>query len=273
MTYTPGPDASPHPRPGADRPPAQVVPVGTVRHQVVGAKGGQGTTTVALALAALVAEHRPAAVSSTRPDDLAAMAGVAPGSGPRALAPQLHLVAPGVAPPGTVVVEDLGRLDELGDGWPGRPPPGTRRWLVVRGPCYLALRCAVEAPWRPDGVVVLSEPGRALGGRDVAAVLGVDVVATVGVDPDVARRIDAGLVLAGPRALRPFRYLVRLVAPDLLRSVQRDTPAATPLHPLATGGGTGAPPSAAPDDVPTLPAPLTGGEPARERPRPPRRRR
>ena len=270
MTYPPGPDASPDPCPGVDQPPAQVVPVGAVRHQVVGAKGGQGTTTVALALAALVAEHRPAAVSSTRPDDLAAMAGVAPGSGPQALAPQLQLVAPGVAPPGTVVVEDLGRLDELSDRWPGQPP-ATRRWLVVRGPCYLALRCAVEAPWRPDGVVVLSEPGRALASPDVAAVLGVDVVATVGVDPDVARRIDAGLLLAGPRALRPFRYLVRLVAPDLLRSVERDTPAATSLNPLAAAGGTGAPPSAAPDDVPTLPAPLTGG-PARERPRPRRRR-
>lgn len=272
MTYVPGPDASPDPRPGAERPPAEVVPVGAVRHQVMGAKGGQGTTTVALALAALVSEHRPAAVSSTRPDDLAAMAGAAAGSEPHALAPQLDLVAPGVAPPGTVVVEDLGRLDELGEGWPGRPDRATRRWLVVRGPCYLALRCAVESPWRPDGVVVLSEPGRALGGRDVAAVLGVDVVATVGVDPDVARRIDAGLLLAGPRALRPFRYLVRLVAPDLLRSMERDTPAATRLHPVAATGATGEPAPAAPGNAPTPPAPLTGG-PARERPRPPRRRR
>ncbi|MFP5377871.1 MAG: hypothetical protein ACLGIO_13970 [Acidimicrobiia bacterium] len=266
MTCAPGPHASPDPGPRGERPPAQVVPVGAVRHQVVGAKGGQGTTTVALALAALVAEHRPAAVCSTRPDDLAAMAGAAPGSGPQALTPQLHLVVPGVAPPGTVVVEDLGRLDELGDDWPGRPAPGTRRWLVVRGPCYLALRCAVEAPWRPDGVVVLSEPGRALGGADVAAVLGAAVVATVGVDPDVARRIDAGLLLAGPRSLRPFRYLVRLVAPDLLRSVEPDTPAATPPHPLASAGGTGWPPPAVPADAGTLPAPITGG-PARERPR------
>ena len=142
---------------------------------------------------------------------------------------------------------------------------------MVRGPCYLALRCAVEAPWRPDGVVVLSEPGRALGSRDVAAVLGVGVVATVGVDPDVARRIDAGLVLAGPRALRPFRYLVRLVAPDLLHSVERESPAATPPRPLAAGGGTGAPTPAAPGDAPSPPAPLTAG-PARERPRPRHRR-
>lgn len=264
MTYAPEPDSPTGPLPDGGRTPA---PVGAIRHQLVGAKGGQGTTTVALALAALVAEHRPAAVSSTRPGDLAALAGVAPGDGLHALAPQLHMVGPGQTPPGVVLVEDLGRLDELDDSWAGRPPPGTRRWLVVRGPCYLALRCAVEAPWRPDGVVMVSEPGRALGDSDIAAVLGVDVVATVGVDPDVARRIDAGLLLAGPRPLRPFRYLVRLVAPDLLRLVERDAPAWTPLQPMPAV-------TDVPDlgDASLLPAPVTGPETVPARPRPPRRR-
>ncbi|MGH9282447.1 MAG: hypothetical protein ACRD0S_05870, partial [Acidimicrobiales bacterium] len=82
MTYAPDPDAPTRPLPGDDATPAPPVPVGTLRHQLVGAKGGQGTTTVALALAALVAEHRPAAVSSTRPGDLTALAGVAAGNGP-----------------------------------------------------------------------------------------------------------------------------------------------------------------------------------------------
>ena len=254
MTHAPDPDAPTGPHRRSDSTPGPAVPVGTLRHQLVGAKGGQGTTTVALALAALVAEHRPAAVSSTRPGDLAALAGVAPGDGPHPLAPPLDLVGPGEAPPGAVLVEDLGRLDDLGDAWPGRPPPGTRRWLVVRGPCYLALRCAVEAPWRPDGVVVVSEPGRALGDTDVADVLGVDVVARVDADADVARRIDAGLLLAGPRPLRPFRYLVRLVAPDLLRLGERDAPA-TPHPPPA---GTDAPTPPALGDITALPAPATG---------------
>lgn len=269
MTHAPDPDAPTGPRPGDDGTP---VPVDTVRHQLVGAKGGQGTTTVALALAALVAEHRPAAVSSTRPGDLAALAGVAPGGGPRVLAPQLQLVRPDQTSPGAVLVEDLGRLDDLDDDWAGRPPPGTRRWLVVRGPCYLALRCAVEAPWRPDGVVVVSEPGRALGDSDVAEVLGVDVVARVGVDADVARRIDAGLLLAGPRPLHPFRYLVRLVAPDLLRLAQRDAPPATPLHPPPAGPGTDAPTPAALSDSRSVHSPVAATGLAPERPRPPRRR-
>ena len=38
--------------------------------------------------------------------------------------------------------------------------------LVVR-PCFLALRRAVAAPVRPSGVVLVREPGRSLGRRDV----------------------------------------------------------------------------------------------------------
>jgi hypothetical protein len=73
--------------------------------------------------------------------------------------------------------------------------------LVTRG-CYLALRRLVAAPLRPSGVVLVSEPGRALGRRDVQEVVGVDVVAEVAVDAAVARAVDAGL-LAGrlPRGL------------------------------------------------------------------------
>lgn len=67
-----------------------------------------------------------------------------------------------------------------------------RTWMVVR-PCYLTLRRATRLP-RPDGVVVVREPGRALTVRDVEAVLGVPVVATVPFDPAVSRAVDAGLL-------------------------------------------------------------------------------
>jgi hypothetical protein len=74
--------------------------------------------------------------------------------------------------------------------------------LLVLRPCYLALRRASLAPVRPSGVVLVNEPGRALGRKDVEAVLGVPVVADVLIDPNVARAVDAGL-LAGrlPRTL------------------------------------------------------------------------
>jgi hypothetical protein len=65
--------------------------------------------------------------------------------------------------------------------------------LVVR-PCFLALRRALLAPVRPSGVVLLSEPGRALGGRDVEELLRVPVRARIECLPEVARMVDAGLL-------------------------------------------------------------------------------
>jgi hypothetical protein len=73
--------------------------------------------------------------------------------------------------------------------------------LVIR-PCYLALRRAIAAPLRPSGVVVVREPGRSLGERDVESVLGVPVRATIDLDPAVARAVDAGLLATRlPRGL------------------------------------------------------------------------
>jgi MinD-like ATPase involved in chromosome partitioning or flagellar assembly len=67
--------------------------------------------------------------------------------------------------------------------------------LLVLRPCYLALRRAVAAPVRPSGVVLVDEPGRALGRDDVEGVLGVPVKAVVRVDPAIARAVDAGVFL------------------------------------------------------------------------------
>ncbi len=74
--------------------------------------------------------------------------------------------------------------------------------LLVLRPCYLALRRAAAAPLRPSAVVLVGEPGRSLGRRDVEAVLGVPVVAEVEIDPAVARAVDAGLLASRlPRGL------------------------------------------------------------------------
>jgi len=71
--------------------------------------------------------------------------------------------------------------------------------LLVLRPCYLALRRAVRAGGRADGVVLVVEPGRALGRRDVEQVLDAPVVATVELDPSVARAVDAGLLVRRPQ--------------------------------------------------------------------------
>lgn len=86
--------------------------------------------------------------------------------------------------------------------------------VVLRG-CYLALRRAVQAPVTAHtaGAVLVEEPGRALGAREVSDVLGVPVLATVGVRSSIARAVDAGVLAARmPDALvRPARELLARV--------------------------------------------------------------
>ncbi|MGI8938261.1 MAG: cellulose synthase operon protein YhjQ/BcsQ [Iamia sp.] len=77
----------------------------------------------------------------------------------------------------------------------------TRSLLVVRA-CYLGLRRAVDAPVRPDGVVLVSEPGRALRSEDVEAVVGAPIVAEVPIEVAVAQAADSGLLARRvPRSL------------------------------------------------------------------------
>lgn len=73
--------------------------------------------------------------------------------------------------------------------------------LVLRA-CYLALR-RVRPVAPGTEVVLIDEPGRALGADDVAAVCGVPVTTRIPWDPPVARAVDAGLLARRlPRALR-----------------------------------------------------------------------
>ncbi len=70
---------------------------------------------------------------------------------------------------------------------------GERSLLVTR-PCYLALRSSDRVPV-PDGIVLVTEPGRALRRGDVEAAVEAPVLAELGWDPRVARAVDAGLLL------------------------------------------------------------------------------
>lgn len=86
-----------------------------------------------------------------------------------------------------------------------------RHALLVTRPCFLALKRLSASSVRPNGVVLVSEPGRALGRADVEEVAGAPVVAEVAVDPAVARAVDAGLLSSRlPRLLeRSLRPVVR----------------------------------------------------------------
>lgn len=70
---------------------------------------------------------------------------------------------------------------------------GTRSVLVTRAD-FLSLRAVVQSGRSPDAVVLIEEPGRALGRVDVENVTGAPVVAVVPIDAGVARAIDAGLL-------------------------------------------------------------------------------
>jgi hypothetical protein len=104
------------------------------------------------------------------------------------------------------VVADCGRLDRsevsvaLASG-------ATHSLLVTRA-CYLALRRASTTPVRPSGVILVTEPGRALGRSDVEQVVGAPVRAEIAVDPAIARAVDAGVLSARlPRGLeRALRH-------------------------------------------------------------------
>lgn len=80
--------------------------------------------------------------------------------------------------------------------------------LIVTRSCYLSLRRAARIAAVPTGVLLVTEPHRALLPADVADVLGAPVVARIAIDPAVARAVDAGLLAA-----RLPRGFARALAP------------------------------------------------------------
>lgn len=84
------------------------------------------------------------------------------------------------------------------DGGTREPPAAlherVERSLLVTRPCYLALSRAARCTVRPNGIVLVDEPGHGLSRRSIEHTLGAPVEATISVDPAVARAVDAGLL-------------------------------------------------------------------------------
>ncbi len=212
-------------------------------------KGGSGTTVVACGLAAVLARSgspegvlladlsgdAACVLGMVDPPGpgLAEWLGAGPDVGPAALgrleveaATRLRLLP--WKPPGPDFRPTAGRAEALVDALSADPRPvvadcgsaaagaglalaaGASVSLLVLRPCYLALRRALAAPVRPSGVVLVTEPRRALGRRDVEDVLGVPVRAEISLDDGVARAVDAGLL-----ARRVPRLLERALRPVL----------------------------------------------------------
>jgi hypothetical protein len=209
-------------------------------------KGGVGVSVVAAALAVLMAQRGEEALLVDLAGDQPALLGVdsvGPGLGDWmeagedvavdalrrleiAVVPKLSLLASGGTEhaqldtdrlavalaltnrPGRTTVVDLGVVAP-GDSRSSVITGAGRSVLVTRA-CYLALRRARDLPAEVDHQVVLvEEPGRALGRRDVAHALGVDSVCHISWEPAVARAVDAGTLAA--RIPGPLRRLGRLL--------------------------------------------------------------
>lgn len=185
---------------------------------LVGARGGQGTSTVAAALALHAAEDGPTALLTHDPTAMARLLGTtgalpAPDH-PFAAGPQLT-VAGLDGQRDVVTIIDAGQASVATAA--GTLSEDGRRYAVVRGPCYLALATLVSLPdLRPDGVILVAEPGRSLSASDTSAILGIPVVATIPVRPAIARLIDAGLLAGRPSEIPG---LDRLIGP-LVRGVE-----------------------------------------------------
>jgi MinD-like ATPase involved in chromosome partitioning or flagellar assembly len=196
-------------------------------------KGGSGTTVVAAALALVLAQRHeagarlidmsgdtPSALGMSEPESEGIAEWLSATDRPGAEALN-NLMLPvtahlGVIPRGrNIILPSLVNPDRLrdlalviaesqiptivdaGSGLATIPilQHATRSLLIIR-PCYLALRRASVLTTKPDGIIVITEPGRALGAHDVESVVGAPVLAEIPFDPAIARAVDAGL-LAG----------------------------------------------------------------------------
>jgi hypothetical protein len=113
-------------------------------------------------------------------------------------------------------------LDAIVDAGTSPPPPALIedpcRGLLVTRACYLALARACRYP-RPDGIVLIDEPGRSLTAADVSHAIGAPIVARIELDPAIARAVDAGLLAARlPHRLRTSLHALTQPAPHLQRT-------------------------------------------------------
>lgn len=210
------------------------------------AKGGSGTTVISVALALVLARTSevllvdlagdvPGALGLPEPDSPGLTAWLAAGDDvgvealerlevparpglsvlPRGTGPlppganRLEMLAAHLADGDRPVVVDCGLLERGPSAAVVVAGAATQSLLVTRA-CYLALRRAVHLPLRPSGVVLITEPGRALTRGDVEQIVGVAVRAEVALDPAVARAVDAGLL--GSRLPRTLERALRRAA-------------------------------------------------------------
>ena len=183
----------------------------TTMHVVefVGAKGGQGTSTLAV-LYGLRCVQRGLRVHLLALDEteleLAVIAGASAYDTAKGWSSLTNLMTWGTdVPPGTEVVVADGTISETVQMYKHLPPPV--RVLVVRN-CFLALRAVFGPDRRFDHKIAVIEPGRALTIGDMRSAIG-DIDIELQWDPAIARAVDAGLLhIRAPRSISGLDTLV-----------------------------------------------------------------
>lgn len=159
----------------------------------VGAKGGVGTSTVAV-LHALTVAAAGLAVRLVSPahagiEDLAALLGVAtPAFG------QAAEVGDGLSL-GPVPHPEAYNVIDVGLDAPPAEFDGTA--LLVVSNDYLCFRRALDRRALVSAMVYVDQPGRALGRADAEDLLNLEVVGVLAATPSLGRLIDAGLLASG----------------------------------------------------------------------------
>jgi hypothetical protein len=217
---------------------------------VAGARGGQGTSTTAAILALLYSRVTTVELVTADTGAGAALLGASGGGEPNSVIEVIEQLAVVASESGKsdVVVVDGERLDQL-----DQRPCGSLLG-VLRGPCYLGLRSLAQRVLEVDGIVLMAERGRSLTRRDVADVSGVDVVAEVPVTSNVARTIDAGLLVARIYRLpefAPLRGYVNRIVATCVHDSDEATHALSDGHPVRH--------KSVPKIATDLPVPLNGG--------------
>lgn len=180
-------------------------------HTFIAAKGGQGATVCAAALALLHATAgRPTLlIDHASGHDCRATLGLPESTDQQRIetvTSNLHVTndpatAHAAGSPYQHIVIDAGTTATDFNG---------TTTLVTRA-CYLALRNALALEHRADNAILIHEPDRALNDDDVSAVLAIPIAAVIPYDPAIARTIDSGLLTARiPKALYALSLATRI---------------------------------------------------------------
>lgn len=153
-------------------------------------KGGTGVSTVAAIVSLLASRERREMLVTDDIGTTAAIMGVSLPNGQTSFKPNDNL---------TVIQREsvpacFAKSDDILLISDGLVLASHGERVLVTRPCYLALRQETASKVIPTKVVVIAEPGRALGAQDVLGTVGGDHAVTIPLDPAIARAVDAGLL-------------------------------------------------------------------------------